>query len=75
MAQIDGKAPKVEFRGEGHVGPAPVDQMVVDELLRRKMAKRLTGREDATPEEQLKVVNGLLELARLVDVARRKLKG
>jgi len=75
MAEIHGKAPQVKFRGEGTVGPPPTDLAAVDEALRRKMAKRLTGREDATPEEQLKVVNDLLELKRLVEVARRKLQG
>jgi len=74
-ANIDGKAPVVKFSGEGTVGEPPTDQAVVDAALRRKMALRLTGREDASPEDQLKVVNDLLELKRLVEVARRKLKG
>lgn len=75
MSHVDGKVPKVRFEGEGVVGPPPSDPAAVEAALRRKMSLRLTGREDATAEEQLRVVNDLLELRRLVEVARRKLKG
>lgn len=75
MSQGQQRVPRVEFRGEGVVGPPPTDQAAVDAALRKKMAWRLTGREDASPEEQLKVVNDLLEIKRLVDIARRKLGG
>ena len=75
MSDVQGKIPKVKFQGEGTVGEPTRTQAEVDEALRRKIALRLTGREDATPEQQLKVVNDLLELRRLVEVARRKLKG
>lgn len=74
MAKARTKLPKVRVTGVGEVRPQEpgVD---VEALLRRKMSKRLTGREDAPAEEQLKAVNDLLELARLVQVAARNRRG